>query len=147
MSIQTMTFEDDVARFVEQHLEPRGLPKEIFMFNDYFDCTGIDMPNGIAVIFDGNNWYFDYWYQPNWHYSHDASFKPDQECDIDSLLDDIARQRTQKKEQEELGKKVAALEAENAKLRRKIEKLQLAPGGKAYEVAKKHFDSIKPGEK
>jgi hypothetical protein len=137
-----MEFDELVDRFVEQYLVPRGLPKDIFGFNIYDEDFGVDMPDGISVIYYNDNWSFDSWLHPGLCWSHGAIFQPDQLCDINSILDSIVEQRNKSKAQIELREKVAALEAENAKLRRKIEKLELRPGGKEYNAAKNHFDRL-----
>ncbi len=142
-----MDFDELVDRFVEQYLVPRGLPKEIFEFNDYIKYFGIDMPYGIAIRSSEYPCNFDCWYQPDQRWYQGYKFQPHQLCDINSILDSIVKQRNEYKSQIELREKVAALEAENAKLRRKIEKLELRPGGKEYLAAMDHFNMIKDGEK
>ncbi len=95
--MQLMDFEELVDRFVEQYLVPRGLPKDIFGFDDYIKYFGIEMPNGIVVRSGNYPWNFDCWYQPDWRWYQGVRFQPDQLCDIDSLLDELAKQLIQKK--------------------------------------------------
>lgn len=54
--------------------------------------------------------------------------------DVDKYFGALARQY-------ENEQKIVKLSEENAKLRRKIEKYRLSPGGKDYEAAKRHFNA------
>ncbi len=137
-----MEFDESVDRFVEQYLVPRGLPKDIFEFIDYNGYFGMSISNIISIRSSKYPCNFDCWYRPDQRWYQGDKFQPDQLCDINSILDSIVEQRNKSKAQIELREKVAALEAENAKLRRKIEKLELQPGGEEYNATKNHFNRL-----
>ncbi len=142
--------------FIQKYLTPRGLPESLFEFDfhrepeisdserdssDWDDeehtnadiyCTiRIKQYNVTLFRYSGNDshWAVE---MPNYIYVHPHYIC---ECNIDAILDEIAKQY-------KLQQAYDAALAEIAELKAKVLEMELRPGGPGYENAKSHFEGM-----
>ncbi len=124
--------------FRKRYLKPRGLPDSIVLSFEYgYDRCVVNLSGlEIEYVMAGGDCkplcYPPRFYEP----------RRDETNELDTLMDMLAELHHRNTQaNKNLREENAALVAQVAKLQRKIEKLQLTPGGKEYLAAKTHFET------